>query len=138
MQTLCATPPTHSNTAPIARYSIVTLVGSPTNLALFYVFVAQVGWSAPMATLIAAVIVAPFTYAAYRRFVWQVESSTSTAEITKYWVMTAISVGFAMLVSQLLETIEASNFAATTGVLFAYTTIWILRFLYLDRALFPA
>ena len=122
--------------APLGRYSLVTLVGSPTNLALFYLFLGPAGMKAPVATLFAAAIIAPLTYVAYRQFVWQVDSPTSSGEITKYWVMTLISVGFAMFITHILETAGASDLATLAGNLFAYTAIWILRFLFLDRALF--
>jgi putative flippase GtrA len=134
-------PPTstqQSVAAPLGRYTLVTIVGSPTNLVLFYLFLGPLGRPAPIATLLAAAIVAPLTYVAYRRFVWRVESPASASEATKYWVMTAISVGFAMLVAQGLETTDASDLTAAAGILFAYTAIWILRFMFLDKALFPA
>lgn len=130
--------PSRSTRRKLSRYTLITLVGSPTNLALYLVILTALDWPALAANLAAATVIAPATYLANRRWVWGRRTPHSLRrEILPYWAMTLVSVLAASATLAVLELAGAPLGLLAVTPLLVYALLWIARFVLLDRWLFP-
>jgi putative flippase GtrA len=127
----------HATHRKFSRYTIVTLIATPTNFVLF-TFLLTVGQlPAVAANLVAAACITVPTYVAYRRWVWPADDTVSAAsEVGLYWLWTAASVTLASCVLWLLESSGGSRPVLVVAPLLTYAALWIARFSFLDRYLF--
>ncbi len=120
------------------RYLAVSAVATPANLGLYFALVqVQPGGLTPAAAaVVAALVISPATYLAYRKLVWSRQGRSSRAEVTRYWVMTVLAVALATVVAHQLARLGVSATMHAAGNLASYTAIWFVRFFVLDRLVF--
>ncbi|WP_395153426.1 GtrA family protein [Ilumatobacter sp.] len=129
--------PPHATRQKLGRYTVVTLIATPTNFVLFTFLLTVLQLPAVAANLIAAACITIPTFVAYRRWVWPANDTASTAsEVGMYWLWTTISIALASGVLWSLERSGASHPVLILTPLLTYATLWIARFSFLDRYLF--
>jgi putative flippase GtrA len=123
--------------ARVLRYSIVTLFGAPTNIVLYALLLRFTNLSAAWATVIAALFVIIPKFALSKYWVWkQASREHLRREVSIYVGLTATSLALATLVGVWLESLGATNGVLVAGNLGAFTVMWVVRFVILDRFAF--
>ena len=127
------TPAARKLSAKLNRYMLVTLVASPTNLAVYALLLGATSWHPGVANMTAAAIITMPTYFANRRWVWGVRTQHSLQrEVLPYWITTAVNVSTSTAVAGLLNRLGASDAVLVGATLGVYTALWLVRFIVLD------
>ncbi|MCP4226224.1 MAG: hypothetical protein GY773_23050 [Actinomycetia bacterium] len=115
-------------------YLIVSLIASPANLIVYATLLRATDWHPSAANATAAAIVTTPTFLAYRRFVWGVRTPHSMRrEVIPYWMTTGVNVSASTAVAWWLGRLEAPDWLLVIATFAVYTTLWLLRFLLLDK-----
>lgn len=125
--------------ARVLRYSIVTLFGAPTNLVLYALLLRFTSLSAASATVVAALFVIIPQFVLSKYWVWkQASRAHLRREVSTYAGLTATSLALATVVGVWLESLGATNGVLVAGNLGAFTAMWVVRFVILDRFAFAS
>ena len=123
--------------ARVLRFALLTVFGAPTNFVIYAFLLEFSALSAALATVVAALCVIVPKFALSKYWVWKQRGAEHLRrEVAVYVAVTGGSLAFATTVAWLFEAQGAGNRLLVAANLGAFTLMWVVRFVILDRFAF--
>ncbi len=120
------------------RYSAVSVINVSVSVGVLATCHALLGWSALWANLAAWLMSTFPAYLLSRTWVWGRSGPHRLAgEAFVFWVLALIGLGCSSLVVGIVEYFTQRTALVVIGSLFAYGVVWVAKYLFLDRVMWP-
>ncbi len=120
------------------RYCGVSVVNVTVGLSVLAICHAVLGWPAVGANLAAWMVGTVPAYLLSRAWVWQRSGPHSWGgEVLTFWIMALVGLGVSSLTVVVVEHFTQRTLLVLAGNLSAYGTVWVAKYLFLDRVMWP-
>ncbi len=122
------------------RYAMTSVVGVAVSQTSLLVMVAGLDWSAVLSNVLAVSLGTAATYRLTRNWVWQRSGPDSFhREVVPFWILTMLGLALSTLCVFVLERLwPDQTLVANIGNVAGYGMLWVAKFIFLDKVLFPA
>ena len=121
------------------RYCGVSAVNVTVSVTVLAACHALLGWPAVWANLAAWMVSTVPAYLLSRAWVWQKGGSHRLGgEVLAFWVLALVGLGFSSLAVRVVEEFTSETLFVVSGNLGAYGTVWVAKYLFLDRVMWRA
>jgi putative flippase GtrA len=121
----------------LLRYAAVSGVSVAVTQTLLVGLHLRLGWSPTTANVWAVALGAAPAYVLNRRWVWRVEGDHSlTREVIPFWATAFAGLLLSTIVVGVASGHNASPLVANVANLSAFGSLWVAKYLFLDRLLF--
>jgi putative flippase GtrA len=121
----------------LLRYAAVSAVSVGITQTLLVALHVRLGWSPTTANVWAVSLAAAPSYLLNRRWVWRVTGDHSlTREVLPFWASAFAGLVLSTVIVGIAAQYSASPLVANGANLSAFGSLWVLKFLWLDRLLF--
>lgn len=121
----------------LLRYGVVSVVITPVTLALLYVMHSVAGWQPWQANLLAVSTGAVPAYLIDRYWVWNRSGrSRLWGEVMPFWAVTVVGAAASTVAVEAAGRWDNSVLLVAVN-LGTYAALWLVKFLFLDRVLWP-
>ena len=95
-------------------------------------------WPAVGANLAAWMVSTVPAYLLSRAWVWQRSGPHRLGgEVLTFWIMALVGLGLSSLTVAIVEHFTQRTLLVAAGNLFAYGTVWVAKYVFLDRVMWP-
>ena len=120
------------------RYCGVSVVNVTVGLSVLAICHAVLGWPAVGANLAAWMVGTVPAYLLSRAWVWQRSGPHRWGgEVLMFWIMALVGLGLSSLTVAVVEHFTQRTLLVVVGNLSAYGTVWVAKYLFLDRVMWP-
>ncbi len=120
------------------RYCGVSVVNVMVGLSVLVIVHGVLGWAAAAANLAAWMVSTAPAYFLSRAWVWQRRGSHRLGgEVLTFWVVALVGLALSSLVVAAVEHFTQRTLLVVTGYLGAYGGVWVAKYVFLDRVLWP-
>ena len=119
------------------RYAMVSAVAVPISQVVLVVAHSGLGWAGWQANILAVSVGCVPSYVLNRYWVWNKRSANRFwSEVAPFWGMAVLGLVFSTLLVHLADQWWQSTVAVSGANLVAFGSLWVVKFLVLDRYLF--
>ena len=120
------------------RYCGVSAVNVTVGLSVLVICHAVLGWPAVGANLAAWMVGTVPAYLLSRAWVWQRSGPHRWGgEVLTFWIVALVGLGVSSLTVVVVEHFTQRTLLVVAGNLSAYGTVWVAKYLFLDRVMWP-
>ena len=120
------------------RYCGVSAVNVTVGLSVLAICHGVLGWPAVGANLAAWMVGTAPAYLLSRAWVWQRSGPHRLGgEVLTVWVMALVGLALSSLAVAVIELMADSTVLVAAGNLAAYGTVWVAKYVFLDRVMWP-
>lgn len=128
--------PERSLRGKLGGYTAVSVVAAVANLVAYGSWLRFTDVHPTIANLAAAAMVALPTFQVNRRWVWRLQGGRAGRQLLPYYAVTATNVTLSSALAWYLAGRDADDGVLVGATFCVYGSMWLLRFLFLDRILF--
>ena len=123
----------------LMRYGGVTIVTTTVGLTALSLGLYAFDWEPVWANLVSVAASTPFAYYLNRRFVWErgIGNHDVSREVTPFWIMQFIGFAVSTAAVGIVSTVTESNPILLLTQLCAFGGLWLLKFAFLEKYLWP-
>lgn len=120
------------------RYCGVSVVNVTVGLSVLAVCHGVLGWPAVGANLAAWMVGTAPAYLLSRAWVWRRSGPHRLGgEVLTFWVMALVGLALSSLAVAVIEHFTQRTLLVVAGNLVAYGSVWVAKYVFLDRVLWP-
>ena len=120
------------------RYCGVSVVNVTVGLSVLAICHGVLGWPAVGANLAAWMVGTAPAYLLSRAWVWQRSGPHRLGgEVLTFWVMALVGLALSSLAVAIIERMADRTVLVAAGNLAAYGAVWIAKYVFLDRVMWP-
>ena len=120
------------------RYCGTSVVNVSVGICVLTVCHAVLDWPAVGANLAAWMVSTVPAYLLSRTWVWQRSGPHRLGgEVLTFWIMALVGLGLSSLTVAIVEHFTQRTLLVAAGNLFAYGTVWVAKYVFLDRVMWP-
>ncbi|MDH3679619.1 MAG: GtrA family protein [Acidimicrobiia bacterium] len=128
--------PERSLRGKLGGYTTVSVIAAVANLVAYGSWLRVTDLHPTVANIAAAAMVALPTFYVNRRWVWRLRDGGAGRQLLPYYLFTATNVTLSSTFAWFLAGRQASDAVLIAATFSVYATMWLLRFVFLDRFLF--
>ena len=120
------------------RYCGVSVVNVTVGVTVLSICHAVLGWSAVWANLAAWMVGTVPAYLLSRAWVWQRSGPHRWGgEVLTFWLIALVGLVLSSVVVRVVEEFTSETAIVVAGNLSAYGTVWVAKYLFLERVMWP-
>jgi putative flippase GtrA len=123
----------------LMKYSAVSAVAFPVTQVILLICTGPLDMSGVQANLIAVTLMSIPAYILNRYWVWgKKDKNRFTTEILPFWIVTLVGLALSTLFAHYADMWSDSPLAINLANALGFGTVWVFKFLILDKAMFGA